>query len=247
MIGSKKIVCVIPARLRSSRFPKKIIASLSGKPLLWWAWKAALRVPFFDEVVIAVDAEETVEVIKGFGGKWIMTSVDCLRGVDRLVEIQKKGLLQADIWVNWQADEPFLSFQIIKDLLQSCASSEAEIWTLKTKIEEASQIKDPNICKVVCDINDYALYFSRSPIPYSQREIDSSIFRHIGLYAYSNSALESLEQLRFLFHGLKIQVHDTEELSIGIDLPEHLTFAEEYLKKQDLLGLLIENIPFNKV
>ncbi|MBS0626794.1 MAG: 3-deoxy-manno-octulosonate cytidylyltransferase, partial [Verrucomicrobia bacterium] len=253
MIENKKIVCVIPARLRSSRFPKKIIAALSGKPLLWWAWKAALRIPFFDDVVIAVDAEETVEVIKSFGGKWIMTSESCLRGVDRLVEIQKNGLLQADIWVNWQADEPFLSFQIIKDLLQSCASSEAEIWTLKTKIEEANQIKDPNICKVVCDINDYALYFSRSPIPYNQQKIDSPMFRHIGLYAYSNSALEkistmfpceieeieSLEQLRFLFHGLKIQVHETEEVSIGIDLPEHLVSAEEYVKKQDLLGLLI--------
>ena len=261
MIENKKVVCVIPARLRSSRFPKKILSSLSGKPLIQWAWEGALRIPFFDEVVIAIDSEETAKVVESFHGKWIMTSEACSRGVERLVEIQQKRLLQGDIWVNWQADEPFLSTQVIKDLLQSCSFSEAGIWTLKTKMKEDDRVQDPNICKVVCDVNGHALYFSRSPIPYEQEKAKGSIFRHIGLYAYSNAALEkistmssceieeaeSLEQLRFLYHGLKIQVHETKELSIGIDLPEHLAEAEEYLKKQKLLGLLIENIPFNRV
>lgn len=261
MIGNKKIVCVIPARLQSTRFPKKILSCLSGKSLVRWAWEGALRVPFFDEVVIAIDAEETAKVVDSFGGKWIMTSESCSRGTERLVEIQSKGLVEGDIWVNWQADEPFLSIQVIKDLLQSCSSSEAEIWTLKTKMREGDRIEDSSICKVVCDVNDHALYFSRSPIPYRQEKTNASIFRHIGLYAYSNAALEkistmpsceieeaeSLEQLRFLFHGLKMQVHETQELSLGIDLPEHLIAAEEYLKKQNLLGLLIENIPFNRV
>ncbi|MES2200493.1 MAG: 3-deoxy-manno-octulosonate cytidylyltransferase [Chlamydiota bacterium] len=261
MIENKKVVCVIPARLHSSRFPKKILSYLSGKPLVRWAWEGALRIPFFDEVVIAIDSEETAEVVESFGGKWIMTSVDCSRGTERLAEIQKKGLLQGDIWVNWQADEPFLSIRVMQDLLQSCAFSEAEIWTLKTRMKADDRVQDPNICKVVCDINGHALYFSRSPIPYRQTKPDGPTFRHIGLYAYSNAALEkintmpsceieeaeSLEQLRFLYHGLKMQVHETEELSLGIDLPEHLSAAEEYLKKQKLLGLLIENIPFNKV
>ncbi len=261
MIGNKKIVCVIPARLHSTRFPKKILSHLSGKPLVRWAWEGALCIPFFDEVVIAIDAEETARVVDSFGGKWIMTSESCSRGTERLVEIQGKGLVKGDIWVNWQADEPFLSIQVIKDLLQSCSFSEAEIWTLKIKMREEDRIQDPNICKVVCDINDHALYFSRSPIPYRQEKTNVPTFRHIGLYAYSNAALkkistmpsckieeaESLEQLRFLYQGLKMQVHETEELSLGIDLPEHLSAAEEYLKKQKLLGLLIENIPFNKV
>lgn len=261
MIEDKKIICVIPARLDSSRFPKKILSILSGKPLLQWAWEGALRIPFFDEVIIAIDAEETALVIESFGGKWMMTSKDCSRGTERLVEIQKKGLIQGDIWVNWQADEPFLSIKLIKDLLQTCSSSESEVWTLKTKLENEDEIRDPNICKVVCDVKGQALYFSRSPIPYRRERIEGVMYRHVGLYAYSTAALEkigkmpsceieeaeSLEQLRFLFHGLKMQVHETEEVSIGIDLPEHLAEAEEYLKKQKLLGLLIENIPFNRV
>jgi len=261
MKGQKKIVCVIPARLQSSRFPRKILAPLSGKPLLRWAWEGALRVPFFDEVVIAVDSEETALVVKSFGGNWIMTDIRCLTGTERLAEIQKKELLTGDIWVNWQADEPFLSVRLIEDLLQSSENSDIDVWTLKTKIKPEENPQNPNICKVVCDLRGKALYFSRSVIPYSREGGASHVFKHLGLYAYSNEALkkiqtmelcpiekaESLEQLRFLFNGLKIQVHETEEISMGIDLEEHLIEAEAYVKNRALLGLLIENIPSNRV
>lgn len=257
----KQIACVIPARLQSTRFPKKILAYLSGKPLLQWAWEGATRTGLFDRVVIAIDDSETAKVVEKFGGQWIMTEKGCLTGTERLLELQSRGLLEADIWVNWQADEPFLSTGIIKDLLQTCDSSSADVWTLKTKITSEEQIADPNICKVVCDERGYALYFSRSPIPYRRDGKETVIFRHLGLYAYSSEALkkmqgmkpcaieeaESLEQLRFLFRGLKIQVHETEYDSLGIDLPKHLLVAEEHVKKQRLLGLLIENIPFNRV
>lgn len=245
MIGDKKVVCVIPARLCSTRFPRKVLASLMGKPLVQWAWEGALKVPCFDEVVVAVDSEEVAEKVTSFGGRYFMTSESCENATERLIEIQKRGLLHGDIWVNWQSDEPFLSDISIADLLQSADHDHADVWTLKSPIE-ASAALDPNICKVVCDHEGFALYFSRSVIPYSRDDLENkSIFKHVGLYAYTKESLEKistlsscdieekemLEQLRFLFYGLKIQVHETKEDSVGIDLPEHLFAAEDQLKR----------------
>lgn len=250
MNKKKKIVCVIPARLDSSRFPRKILSILAGKPLLQWAWDAANQTQIFDQVVIALDDLETANVVEDFHGQWVMTDKSCLSGTERLLELQRKKLVEGDIWVNWQADEPFLCKEMIENLLQSVDDPFADVWTLKEKIYTEDQIIDPNICKVVCDQNGYALYFSRSPIPYRRDKKDILIFRHVGLYAYTQSALqrmqsmkpcpieeaESLEQLRFLFGGLKIQVHETEYSSLGIDLPGHLILAEEYIKKMSPLG-----------
>ncbi|MBX9924407.1 MAG: 3-deoxy-manno-octulosonate cytidylyltransferase [Rhabdochlamydiaceae bacterium] len=244
MINGKKIVCVIPARLESTRFPRKILALLGGKPLLQWAWDAAIQVSFVDEVVFAIDSEETAQIIEVFGGKYFMTSIDCLRGTDRLVELQQRDLIQGDIWINWQADEPFISEKMLQDLLISSSGSQADVWTLKVAMQEES-VRDPSLCKVVCDEAGFALYFSRSPIPYYREDlkIEKKYFRHVGMYAYSNEALqkiaqmkpseiecaESLEQLRFLSYGLKIQVNETEEETIGVDFPEHLALAEAYI------------------
>ena len=248
MIEDKKVVCVIPARLQSSRFPRKILALLGEKPLIQWVWEAAIKISFFDEVVFAVDSEETARIIEGFGGRFYLTSIDCESGTDRLAELQKKGIIQGDIWVNWQADEPFITEKILRDLLFSSRNELADIWTLKTRILHDEQIKDPNSPKVVCDVHGFALYFSRSPIPYYRNLQDSQpkYFKHIGLYAYSNEALkkisempecelaqaESLEQLRFLSYGLKIQVNETSEETIGIDLPEHLVTADLHIRKK---------------
>jgi 3-deoxy-manno-octulosonate cytidylyltransferase (CMP-KDO synthetase) len=244
MINGKKVVCVIPARLESTRFPRKILAMLGGKPLLQWAWDAALQISFIDEVVFAIDAEETARVIESFDGKYFMTSVHCLRGTDRLVELRQRKLVQGDIWINWQADEPFISEQMLQNLLNTSPNSYADVWTLKVALPEQN-VKDPSLCKVVCDESGFALYFSRSPIPYYREdlEIDRKYFRHIGMYAYSDEALqkiahmkpseiecaESLEQLRFLSYGLKIQVNETDEETIGVDFPEHLALAEAYI------------------
>lgn len=244
MINGKKVVCIIPARLESTRFPRKILAPLGGKPLLQWAWDAALQISFIDEVAFAIDSEETARAIEAFGGKYFMTSVDCLRGTDRLVELQKRGLVQGDIWINWQADEPFISEKMLQDLLVISSGDLADVWTLKVALHE-QYVRDPSLCKVVCDEAGFALYFSRSPIPYYREdlEVEKKYFRHIGMYAYSSEALqkiaqmqpteiecaESLEQLRFLSYGLKIQVNETEEETVGIDFPEHLALAEAYI------------------
>lgn len=244
MINDKKVVCVIPARLESTRFPRKILTLLGGKPLLQWAWDSAQQISFIDEVVFAIDSEETAQVIESFGGKYFMTSLDCLRGTDRLVELQQKNLVQGDIWINWQADEPFISERMLQDLLILSPDIGADIWTLKVALSE-QYVRDPSLCKVVCDDSGFALYFSRSPIPYYREDVLAvkKYFRHVGMYAYTDKALrkifhmkpseiecaESLEQLRFLSYGLKIQVNETEEETIGVDFPEHLVLAEAYI------------------
>ena len=245
MFKEKTIACVIPARLESMRFPRKILAPLGGKPLIQWVWEAAKRVSFFDTVVFAVDSMETAEVIEGFGGEWILTSARCRNGTERLIELQKAKRVQADIWVNWQADEPFLHEEMIAELLETCDRQDVDVWTLRKQITSADEIRSPHVVKVVCDEKGCALYFSRRAIPHYPEECNEKIYyKHCGLYAYTDEALakigalspsylaeaEKLEQLTFLSHGLKIFVQSTKHELHGIDLPEHLAVAEERLR-----------------
>jgi 3-deoxy-manno-octulosonate cytidylyltransferase (CMP-KDO synthetase) len=230
-----KILCVIPARLKASRFPRKLLALLGGKPLLQWAYERAVRTGLFDEVVVAVDDPELLACVEGFGGKAEMTSQGCESGTDRLIELRGAGKYQADIWVNWQGDEPFITKEAIASLLQN--TEVGEIWTLKKKITSDEQILSPHVVKVVCDQEGRALYFSRSCIPSSQKEV----YKHVGLYAYTDAALgkikhlppcelerqERLEQLRFLFYGLQVHVHETDQEIFGIDTKEELAIAEK--------------------
>lgn len=243
---NKKIACVIPARLKSVRFPGKMLARLKNKPLLQWVWEGARKVSFFSEVVFAIDAEETAQLIQSFNGKYFMTSEQCTNGTERLIELLNRGLIDADIWVNWQGDEPFIQEQMIRDLLQTCESDDSDVWTLKKKIVKIEEATNPQIAKVVCDHRGDALYFSRSQIPYYRDITDPSrkhFYKHVGLYAFTPQSLkkishlhpcaievaEQLEQLRFLYHGLRIRVHETQYEVLGIDLPEHLALAEAYL------------------
>ncbi|KKQ49772.1 MAG: 3-deoxy-manno-octulosonate cytidylyltransferase [candidate division TM6 bacterium GW2011_GWF2_38_10] len=247
MISGKKIICVIPARLSSTRFPRKMLATLANRPLLQWVWDAASRVLCFDDVVFAVDAPEIADVIKQFGGKFIMTSTACKSGTDRLIEVASSGAYSADIWVNWQGDEPFINELMINDLLQTCATDGASAWTLKKKITEIEQVTSSNVAKVVCDHQGNALFFSRSPIPFYRDCAHTSegvYFKHVGLYAFTNDALqkisrmgvsaleeaEKLEQLRWLQHGLMVRVHETAFEVRGIDTLDDLVFAHSYIK-----------------
>jgi 3-deoxy-manno-octulosonate cytidylyltransferase (CMP-KDO synthetase) len=239
-----KVACIIPARLKSTRFPQKILAPLGGRPLIQRVWEAATQVPHFDTIAFAIDAPETAAVIESFGGKYFMTSIDCPSGTMRLAELQASGLIDADIFVNWQADEPFIHTNLIEDLLQTADKKDADVWTLKKKIANPDQILSPHIPKVVTDENGYALYFSRSPIPHYLHDLpaDQTYFKHIGIYAYTAEALdqisnfvpspleraEYLEQLTFLYHGLKVRVHETIHEVFGIDMPEHMAKAETY-------------------
>jgi 3-deoxy-manno-octulosonate cytidylyltransferase (CMP-KDO synthetase) len=235
----KKIACVIPARLASSRFPKKILAPLHGKPVIQWVWEAAKKVPLFDSVTIAIDSEETEAVVRSFGADYKMTSEDCPNGTMRICDLIKRYDIEGDIFVCWQGDEPFLNEEMIRELLQSAGEDEADIWTLKKRIEDLTLAASPHTCKVVTDHQGYALYFSRSLIPY-HRDIAPTYFeKHIGIYAYSREALEKiatfpmsplcekeqLEMLNFMYHGLKIRVHETVHEGFGIDIPQHLEEA----------------------
>lgn len=241
-----KTVCVIPARLASTRFPRKMLAPLKGKPLIEWVFKKAKQVPLFQEVVVATDSEEIQNLITSLGGKAYLTSPSCLCGTDRLVELQQKGILKADIWVNWQGDEPFVDEKLIEDLLQSVQVHDADLWTLKKRITKTEEITSPHTPKVVCDEKGYALYFSRSTIPYYRSQVPPVYFKHIGMYAFTEDALsriphlkpspleeaEQLEQLRFLSGQMKIKVHETAYEVVGIDLPEHLKEAESFVTEK---------------
>lgn len=235
MLGSKRVVCVIPARLDSKRFPRKVLADLKGKPLLQWAYEGALAVTLFDEVVVAVDSEELKEAVEAFGGRALLTDPACQSGTDRLVELQMKGEIEGEIWVNWQGDEPFITQEVIETLLRT-AEGDEEIWTLKKKINNPSLIASPHVVKVVTDKKGNALRFSRNPIP------DTGVaYKHVGLYAFSAKALEKistlgvspleekerLEQLRFLENGMAIRVHETDQEIFGIDTKEELERAEQ--------------------
>lgn len=246
MIGSKRVACVIPARLKSTRFPKKMLSVLKGKPLVQWVWEKASAVSCFDEIAFAVDAREIAELIDRFHGKYFMTSEQCPSGTDRLVEVMQRKLIEADIWVNWQGDEPFIHPRMIDDLLQTCETDESDLWTLKKRILKLEEALSPHTTKVVCDHKDNALYFSRSVIPYYRDASPGEHkihFKHVGMYAYTQKALkkiallnpceiemaEQLEQLRFLYHNLRMKVHETQYEVFGIDLPEHLIAAENVI------------------
>lgn len=242
-----KIVCIIPARLESTRFPQKILKNLAGKPLLQWVWQAAHNTKMFDKIFFAIDSEITAKLIDSFGGKYVMTSQDCKCGTDRLVELVTSKKVDGDIFVNWQADEPFITTQMIRDLLQSCKTDNADMWTLKKRTTKREEILSPNIAKVVCNRNDFALYFSRNPIPKyrDNKEFDDNqvYYKHLGIFAYKKETLlkigtlkncyledaEKLEQLRFLSHGISVKLHDTDGVVIGIDTPEDLKKAEAYV------------------
>lgn len=237
----KKIACVIPARLASSRFPRKILAPLHGKPVIQWVWEAAMKVPIFHSVTIAIDSVETEEVVRNFGAQYRMTSLECPNGTLRLCDLIKRYDVEGDIFVCWQGDEPFLHQEMIQELLQSVGQDEADIWTLKKRIEDLTAAASPHVCKVVTDHQGYALYFSRSLIPYHRDIKPTSFDKHIGIYAYSRQALEKiatlplsplsekeqLEMLNFMYHGLKIRVHETSHEGFGIDIPQHLEEAHQ--------------------
>lgn len=227
---------MIPARLDSTRFPKKVLANLGDRPLLDWVFEAAIRCDQFDHVTFAIDSDETALLLEKIGAPYVMTSKECPSGTKRLIECVLSTEVESDIWVNWQADEPFIGSEMIDELLQS---DDGDIWTLKQKITDQSELEDPNVVKVVTDRFNHALYFSRHTIPFVSQISDQTFYKHIGLYAFSQRAVEMiathpvsdievserLEQLTFLYEGLKISVHETEHSTVGIDTKEDLAQA----------------------
>ena len=241
-----KIVCVIPARLASVRFPKKVLSYIGGKSMLEHVWRGALLCKQFDSVHFAIDDIKTAKVIESFGGDYLMTAKDHPTGTHRVAEFQKISGVKADIWVIWQADEPFITPLVIEDLLQGRNQSHIGAWTLKKQISK-EKAQDPNIVKVVTDLSGKALYFSRSLIPYDRDGEGIDYFKHIGLYAYQDnilkiyptleasplSKIEKLEQLTLLENNIPIQVYQTNHEVFGVDTKQHLVEANQmYHAKQ---------------
>ena len=232
----QKIVCIIPARLESSRFPGKLLEKINGKTILEITWNSACKAKIFDYISFATDSDQIAKTVESFGANWIKTSKNCQNGTERLIEIFKLKKIISDIWINWQADEPFLSKLCVKELLQTCNKNYAKIWTLASKIVSKDEISSPNTVKVVFNSRNKALYFSRLPIPFTKPAEDGIHFKHIGIYAYSSKSLEKmcaikqcrleklegLEQLRYLHNGFSIKVFETMENSLGINVKKDL-------------------------
>jgi 3-deoxy-manno-octulosonate cytidylyltransferase (CMP-KDO synthetase) len=231
---------LIPARLESSRLPRKLLLAETGRPLLQYAWEAATRAESLDEVIVASDSDEVAETVRGFGGRCEMTGQHA-SGTDRIAEVVRNCGLDAEIVVNIQGDEPEIESATIDTLVQTLADAPAaEMSTLSTPIQRAEDRDDPSCVKVVCAADGRALYFSRSVIPHvrdAQSDTDmcdSPWQLHLGLYAYRRAfllrlaelplshleQLEKLEQLRALEAGACIQVATIEHPSVGIDTPE---------------------------
>lgn len=245
-----KIQAIIPARYASTRFPGKPLALLGGKEIVQRVYERAQEV--FDEVWVATDDERIVEAVKRFGGKVVMTSPTHNSGTDRCREAVQQTVLHPDVVVNIQGDEPFVHPEQLRALCQCFDDESTQIATLVkpfTPDMGLEALRNPNSPKVVLGQQQQALYFSRSVIPYlrgiSEEEWLSRhvFYKHIGLYAYRTAALEqitalpqspleqaeSLEQLRWLEAGMKIRVGITEHETIGIDTPDDLRKAEEFL------------------
>lgn len=247
-----KILAIIPARYASTRFPGKPLAELGNKPVIQHVWERVISSPSIAKAVIATDDIRIMEAARRFDGQAMLTSDRHRSGTDRCGEVATKLEKEGehyDIVINIQGDEPFIHPRQI-ELLAGCFENEAtHIATLRKAIKESETLFNPNNVKVVTDNKGYALYFSREPIPHlrgqQQQEWATrhTYYKHIGIYAFRSEILksiikmpqsaleqcESLEQLRWLENGHKIMVPETDIESIGIDTPEDLQQAEQFM------------------
>lgn len=240
-----KIVGIIPARYGSTRFEGKALADLAGRPMIEHVYRRAEQSRLLERVLVATDDPRIKEAVEGFGGEAVLTRPDHPSGTDRVAEVAEG--LEAELIVNIQGDEPLIEPEMIDQAIQPLADDDSiPMGTLMTRINNPRECEDPNVVKVVVDREGFALYFSRSPIPYP-REGEPIRYQHIGLYVYRRDFLlrfaqlpptpleqiERLEQLRALEHGYRIKVVETEHGSIGVDTPEDLERVKAILEGKD--------------
>jgi len=231
---------MIPARFEASRFPGKLMKDLAGKSVILRTYEATKNSNLFDEVYVVTDSTVIFDEIRSNGGKAIKSKKAHESGSDRIAEAIEN--IDADIVVNVQGDEPFTKKEPLLKLLEvfkQDSQNEIDIASLMIKIDDKAEINNPNNVKVVTNERNFAMYFSRSAIPYPREESLAIYFKHIGIYAFRKEALlkftklpmnrleaiEKLENLRFLAHGLKVKMVETDQMAIGIDSPEDLEKA----------------------
>jgi len=231
-----KTAIIIPARYNSKRLQGKPLIKVCDKPIIQWVWERAIQVKSADMVIIATDNQEIYDTAKLFGANVEMTSENHKCGSDRIVEVAQK-YPDISYIINLQGDEPMINTDCVEEVIKLIKEDDnADISTLLTPIKEDEDLEDPNMVKCVTDKNGYALYFSRSKIPYERNYNIAKFYKHIGIYGYKRKSLfkmtkfpqpeieqaESLEQLRALYNGMKIKTSVVEYNSIGIDTIEDL-------------------------
>lgn len=245
-----KFIGIIPARYASTRFPGKPLALLGGKPVIQHVYEKVAAV--LEAAYVATDDERIYDVVKSFGGQVVMTRTDHKSGTDRIEEAIEKIGGEWDVVVNVQGDEPFVAKSQLDTICHCFDDPTTQIATLGKPFESMEAVQNPNSPKIVVDNMGFAMYFSRSVIPYVRGKEKSSwlthypFLKHLGIYAYRKDVLhrvtqlpqssleiaESLEQLRWLQNGFKIKVGTTDVETVGIDTPQDLERAEEFLKTQ---------------
>lgn len=242
-----KFIGIIPARYASTRFPGKPLAILGGKPVIQRVYEQVVNV--LGEAYVATDDERIFNAVEAFGGRAVMTRNDHKSGTDRIEEAAQKLNTDADVIINVQGDEPFIQKSQLETVKHLFDDPQTQIATLGKPFESMEAVENPNSPKIVCDVNGYAMYFSRSVIPYVRGKEQQEwlqhfpFLKHIGLYAYRRNVLaeitklpqsslelaESLEQLRWLQNGYRIKVGLTDVETVGIDTPEDLERAEQFI------------------
>lgn len=240
---------IIPARYASSRFPGKPLADILGKPMIQWVYERASQARLLDQVIVATDDQRIFDAVTGFGGLAVMTSPEAANGTERVAEVARQTA--SKLIVNIQGDEPSIDPDMIDQVIAMMQNNpDVPVGTLVKRITSVAELVNPNIPKVVLDKDFFALYFSRSTIPF-YRDLASQnqwiekndYYQHIGLYIYRRNFLlkfvslpvskleqiEQLEQLRILEHGYKIKAAITESSSIGVDVPEDIERVTAYL------------------
>lgn len=242
-----KVVALIPARYDATRFPGKLMAKLGSKSVILRTYEATLKTGLFEDVYVVTDSDVIYEEIIHNGGKAIKSQKEHECGSDRIAEAAEQ--IEADIIVNVQGDEPFTKKEPLEKLLSVFEGSDAkeiDLASLMQVLNKVNQIEDSNYVKVVVDQNDFALFFSRSPIPYPRNKgANPKYYEHIGVYAFRKEALmdfyktpmtiledtEKIECLRYLEIGKKIKMVETEYMGIEIDTPEDLENAKTFIEE----------------
>lgn len=242
----RSAVAIIPARMASTRLPRKPLLDICGKPMIQWVYEKAKNAEGISDVFVATPDQEIIDAVEAFGGKAVITSIEHRSGTDRLAEAAET-LGDDDVVINVQGDEPLIPSAAISSLVSPLMASDApEMASLMRKITR-EEAENPNQVKVVVDCTGNALYFSRSPIPYVRNEEPNLVtYGHVGLYGYSVRALrafshlkptplemaESLEQLRALENGWKIRMIETDFHPVGVDTEEDLIRVRELLSQK---------------
>ena len=240
---SMKSVAIIPARLASTRLPRKMLREIAGKPLVGWVYEAVHSSSLLSDVIIATDSEEIMDSCRRHGWNARITSSTHRSGTERVHEVSNS--IAAEVYVNVQGDEPLVRLEQIATLLDVMTDPAVQVGTVKTPCPQ-EEIGNPNAVKVVTAPDGRALYFSRATIPFDRDGTEPRYFKHLGLYAYRKPALdffvsqpestleksERLEQLRFLENGIAIYAGETPYDSVGVDTEEDLQRVAEILRKR---------------